>query len=395
MDTDERPHLLVIAGIGGPSPMLLAPSLAPVARLTWLYDERDLSKPDRDVSIMAESGRALAVTSDSTLLTAASATHVRDPFDGMLTFSESSLRVGAAVGEELGLPFNSTATVERLTNKYLQRVALTEDGVPCPRFHPVRQESDLDVAARKVGFPAVLKPIRGGGSALTAQVDSMDELREAWQVAAKVLGGLDAGEGLVAPILCGDRRRSPPAVCAASCLAGSYRRPSTPCDRISGKNGPNRGRDLAASRVSRYPNLLAPRQNRSRMNGCPYDECRTRPHRHEGELSSHWPELKHEDGSYTAASTGLSLGAGRRKEKEPPTRRPGGTPAGRRLGFLPEAGVGQVEPASAAASADPAATAAGRRGRRRWATCPGRGTAGCRGRWSWSGPGCCGPGHRG
>jgi biotin carboxylase len=190
--TDDRPHLLVIAGIGGPSPLLLAPSLSPVARLTWLYDERDLSKPERDVAIMAEHGRAVPVRSDSSLLDTAVATHALDPFTGMLTFSESSLRVGATVAEELRLPFNSTATVERLTNKYLQRIALSDDGVPCPRFHPVRSETDLDVAARKVGFPAVLKPVRGGGSALTTKVDSMAELQDAWRAAAKVLGGLDS-----------------------------------------------------------------------------------------------------------------------------------------------------------------------------------------------------------
>ncbi|REH26398.1 hypothetical protein BCF44_13318 [Kutzneria buriramensis] len=95
----------------------------------------------------------------------------------------------------------------------------------------------------------------------------------------------------------------------------------------------------------------------------------------------------------TAGCLLLPLGAGHRKE--PTTRRPEGTPAGGRLGFLPEMGFGQAESASAATSALPAATAVGRRGRRRWGTCPGRGTGGCRGRWSWSGPGCCGPGHRG
>ena len=44
---------------------------------------------------------------------------------------------------------------------------------------------------------------------------------------------------------------------------------------------------------------------------------------------------------------------------------------------------------------DPAATAGGCSRRRRWGPCPGRAVAGCRGRWSWSGRGCCGPGHRG
>ena len=54
-----------------------------------------------------------------------------------------------------------------------------------------------------------------------------------------------------------------------------------------------------------------------------------------------------------------------------------------------------VRQASAAASARPAARAGCCSRRRRWGPCPGRAVAGCRGRRSWSGRGCCGPGRRG
>ncbi|MEV0266925.1 ATP-grasp domain-containing protein [Streptomyces sp. NPDC050617] len=191
-DSDVRlPHLLLIVGIGGPGPKLLAPGLAGLARLSWLFDSRDLTKPERDVPIMAEAGRAMAVSSEEGMIAAAAALHAECPVDGVLTFSENVLRSGAAVAEKLGLPFNSPAAARRLTDKYLQREALAAAGVPCPRFHPLRTADDVSAAAETVGFPAVLKPIRGGGSALTSRVDSPSELRAAWEAATAFLGALD------------------------------------------------------------------------------------------------------------------------------------------------------------------------------------------------------------
>ncbi|MFJ9742817.1 acetyl-CoA carboxylase biotin carboxylase subunit family protein [Streptomyces sp. NPDC101166] len=191
-DSDVRlPHLLLIVGIGGPSPKLLAPGLAGIARVSWLFDSRDLTKPERDVPIMAEAGQAIAVSSQEGMVAAAAALHGECRVDGVLTFSENALRAGAAVAEKLGLPFNSPATARRLTDKYLQREALAAAGVPCPRFHPVRTADDLTPAAETVGFPAVLKPMRGGGSALTRRVDLPAELLAAWDEAAAFLGALD------------------------------------------------------------------------------------------------------------------------------------------------------------------------------------------------------------
>ncbi|MFF2546238.1 acetyl-CoA carboxylase biotin carboxylase subunit family protein [Kitasatospora sp. NPDC058063] len=188
----ELPHLLLVVGIGGPSPKLLAPALAGSARITWLFDRRDLTKPERDTAVMGGVGRPVPVGSEEELLAAALAVHAKDPADGLLTFSESSLRITARIGQRLGLPFNSPAAAERLTNKYLQRQALSAAGVPCPRFHPVREEGELATAAAAVDFPAVLKPVRGGGSALTTAVDSPEELRAAWAVAAELLAALNA-----------------------------------------------------------------------------------------------------------------------------------------------------------------------------------------------------------
>ena len=73
----------------------------------------------------------------------------------------------------------------------------------------------------------------------------------------------------------------------------------------------------------------------------------------------------------------------------------------RPFGFTPltvnvrDVRIGLRQATSAAGSAHPAGRAAGRSRRRSWGRGPGRAAAGCRGRRSWSGRGCCGPGRRG
>jgi biotin carboxylase len=190
VEPDIRPHLLVILGTGGPGPDLLAPSLAALARVTWLYDARDLQEPERELAIMRSAGRAVEVHPGGHLAAAAEV-HDVDRFDGLLTLAESTLRIGAVIGEKLVLKANTAATVEHLTNKHLQRLALAEAGLPGPRFQPVLSAEGLGRAVREVRFPAVLKPARGAGGALTTLVSSTEELEAAWAVASSVLGGLD------------------------------------------------------------------------------------------------------------------------------------------------------------------------------------------------------------
>ncbi|WP_329057955.1 ATP-grasp domain-containing protein [Amycolatopsis sp. NBC_01480] len=184
----------MILGTGGPGPGLLAASLTALARVTWLYDARDLRDPARELAVMRSAGRAVEVRPGGHLA-AAAAVHGVDRFDGVLTFAESSLRIGAVISEELVLKSNSAATVEHLTNKHLQRLALAEAGLPGPRFQPVHSAEGIDQALRRVGLPAVLKPIRGAGGALTTLISSAEEIRSAWAVASSVLGGLDGEQG--------------------------------------------------------------------------------------------------------------------------------------------------------------------------------------------------------
>ena len=49
-------------------------------------------------------------------------------------------------------------------------------GLPTPRNMSVATPADLQEAARRVGFPAVLKPTSGAASLGVVKVDSLDDL---------------------------------------------------------------------------------------------------------------------------------------------------------------------------------------------------------------------------
>jgi biotin carboxylase len=180
----DRARVLWLPGVGGPNPGIVTARLADRVDLTWIYNPADLFDQERDVGAMRQSGgTAIAVTCDEEMLDAAVAAHSRSPVQAIVTMSEGLLPVAARIAEKLGLPFNSVECVQRLTDKAAQRDALSSGGVPVPRYRVVEDGVDLAEVAEAVGFPAVLKPVRGGGSMLTFGVSDLGELRRAWATA--------------------------------------------------------------------------------------------------------------------------------------------------------------------------------------------------------------------
>jgi biotin carboxylase len=115
---------------------------------------------------------------------------------GVVTFSEFALRDTARMAGALGLSGHSEAVVELLTDKLAQRSVLASAGVQATRCAIVG--SDLRAAAVAVGFPAVLKPRVGAGSAHTFRIESLDDLEQRWR---DVPPGV---EFVLEEMLCGD-----------------------------------------------------------------------------------------------------------------------------------------------------------------------------------------------
>ena len=99
--------------------------------------------------------------------------------DGIVSFVDDHLLTAAALAERLGLRYHTMETALKVADKCRQRAALHAAGVPGPAFWPIPGDiggDELADLARRVRYPAVLKPARGSGSRGIVDVASASEL---------------------------------------------------------------------------------------------------------------------------------------------------------------------------------------------------------------------------
>ena len=96
---------------------------------------------------------------------------------------EPCVLLAASLRERLGIPGMSRDTVLGFRDKTLMKERLRAAGVRVPRFARVQSAAEVHAAAEAIGYPVVIKPIAGAGSADTYRVDSPRGME-------KVLAGL-------------------------------------------------------------------------------------------------------------------------------------------------------------------------------------------------------------
>ncbi len=104
--------------------------------------------------------------------------------DGVVTFVDVLVPVVAELALRLGLPGTSVESAAGLTDKFLQRQALEQAGVPQPRFWRLQaglSPEQLSEIGTTVTYPAVIKPTHGAGSAGVQRLDSASDLSSAYQ----------------------------------------------------------------------------------------------------------------------------------------------------------------------------------------------------------------------
>lgn len=177
MATAERPKLVVVYHPHSISPFEIAESARDLCDLIWVLDRTDpWLEP-----LLALIGR-LGTTIDTAGLNVDEIVDrvARKHPEGVISFLEE-LPLGAAIAQACDLRFHSPVTADLLTNKYRQRLALAEAGVPGPEFWSVSHDTDTSARADLVSqlrFPVVLKPQDGSGSQNTCQVDDGAALLE-------------------------------------------------------------------------------------------------------------------------------------------------------------------------------------------------------------------------
>ncbi|MFK7888232.1 MAG: acetyl-CoA carboxylase biotin carboxylase subunit family protein [Gammaproteobacteria bacterium] len=91
---------------------------------------------------------------------------------------EPGIMLAAELRAHFGVDGLSIEQAHRFRDKEAMKQALDAAGIRTPRHRAVDNAQDCWDAAQEIGFPVILKPIAGAGSADTYRIDSADDLRE-------------------------------------------------------------------------------------------------------------------------------------------------------------------------------------------------------------------------
>jgi len=108
------------------------------------------------------------------------------PIDRVETCWEPLVLAAARLRERLGAPGMDVATARGFRDKQVMKDRLTAAGLRVPKSARVRTVDEVVAAAEEIGFPLILKPIAGAGSADTYRVNDRKELDDAVAAMAHV-----------------------------------------------------------------------------------------------------------------------------------------------------------------------------------------------------------------
>ena len=175
----SRPVLALVHHPASFSVFQLTEAAADLCSLAWVVD-RSVDDSNDAVRMLARFGPVVDVTGMDGGQAAVAVSELHP--DGIISFKDKRLRFTSELAERLGLPFHSPQVARRLTDKFAQREALRDAGVPVPGFQvvpPVHDAAAWDALVASARFPAVLKPRRDNeASRDTVPVASLQELRQ-------------------------------------------------------------------------------------------------------------------------------------------------------------------------------------------------------------------------
>jgi biotin carboxylase len=98
--------------------------------------------------------------------------------DRVLTNWEPLVVLAARIRERWGMPGMSVDTVRGFRDKQLMKERVRAAGLRVPKSKRARGEREIRAAVEEIGFPTIVKPIDGAGSADTYKVTSTRELEQ-------------------------------------------------------------------------------------------------------------------------------------------------------------------------------------------------------------------------
>lgn len=123
----------------------------------------------------------------------------RLPIDAIVPLDDQGVVVAARAAQLIGLPHNPPAGAAATRNKAMMRRRLAQDEVSQPRFAIIEAGDSPAEAARRIGFPAVLKPLSRSAGQGVIRVNRPADADLAAHRIRRILAG--AGENPSQPIL--------------------------------------------------------------------------------------------------------------------------------------------------------------------------------------------------
>jgi biotin carboxylase len=154
----------------------------------WLFNDSELTWQREHV----RGGRVLDLLDREAVLAAARELAATTPVLGVLSWDEMLIVHTAHVANELGIAGAGINGIEGCRDKLRGRRVLTAAGVAQPRFDFARDETQAVAAARRIGYPVIVKP-RGLGASFGVRLAADAEaVRDGFRVA-------QAASGIAAP----------------------------------------------------------------------------------------------------------------------------------------------------------------------------------------------------
>ncbi len=150
------------------------------ARVIGLGDQPQAGVPEMARNHLASYVQVASMADEAAILEQVRALTSRTRIDRVECLWEPFMILAARIREMLGLPGMTVAETVPFRDKEAMKRVLDRAGIRTPRHASATSREGVRDAAKTIGYPLIVKPIAGAGSADTYRIDSAGELERAF-----------------------------------------------------------------------------------------------------------------------------------------------------------------------------------------------------------------------
>jgi formate-dependent phosphoribosylglycinamide formyltransferase (GAR transformylase) len=148
------------------------------ATVVGLGDQPAEMLPERARDALAHYVRVDTLWDERALIDTVRELDRRFPLDRIECLWEPGVLLAAQLREALELPGLSVDQAHLFRDKELMKQRLDDHGIRTPHHASAKSESEVRAAAERIGYPLIVKPVAGAGSADTFRIDDQAALED-------------------------------------------------------------------------------------------------------------------------------------------------------------------------------------------------------------------------